>query len=51
MRSSDTAFSDREMYERYLRTHKRYALLLTKKFPQEYAELLGKYYELVRIGD
>ena len=45
LRSSPALFPNREMYANYLRTHKRYATLLSDKLPNEYAVFLKNYYE------
>lgn len=45
LRSTSSLFKNRESYNRYLQTHKRYALILCKSLPQEYADFLKKFYE------
>lgn len=46
LQSTDSLFPNREMYRRYLQTHKRYALILRNELPQEYADFLKKIYEV-----
>jgi len=45
LRSTPTLFPKREMYAEYLRTHKRYALLLCDTLPEDYAAFLQGYYQ------
>ncbi len=45
LRSSPALFPNREMYADYLRSHKRYAELLSGKLPNEYAFILKNLYE------
>ena len=51
MMSSPTLFEKRDMYEKYLRTHKRYALLICNKLPDEYSDFLIKYYEVEHMAN
>lgn len=46
LQSTGSLFPNREMYGRYLQTHKRYALLLRNELPQEYADFLKTIYEV-----
>lgn len=46
LQSTGSLFPNREMYRRYLQTHKRYALILRNELPQEYADFLKKIYEV-----
>lgn len=45
LQSTGSLFPNREMYKRYLQTHKRYALILRNELPQEYANFLKRIYE------
>lgn len=51
MMSSPFIFNNREMYEKYLRTHKRYALLICDKLPDEYSEFLIKFYGVENMAN
>ncbi|WP_295067094.1 DUF434 domain-containing protein [Ruminococcus sp.] len=51
MMSSPTLFENRDMYEKYLRTHKRYALLICDKLPDEYSDFLIKYYGVEQMAN
>lgn len=46
MRSTPELFPKREMYRKYLLTHRRYALKLCETLPQEYADFLREFYEV-----
>ena len=46
LRSTPELFPKREMYRKYLLTHKRYALTLCKSLPQEYSAFLRDFYEV-----
>ncbi|MBR4627416.1 MAG: DUF434 domain-containing protein [Ruminococcus sp.] len=46
LRSSPSLFENRQMYEKYLASHKRYAMILCEKLPEEYSAYLKKYYEV-----
>ena len=45
MRSTDSLFPNQSHYARYLRTHQRYAMLLCRDLPDEYAAFLRRFYE------
>lgn len=45
MRSSPELFGNREMYERYLITHKRYAMHILDKLPEENSEFLRSFFD------
>jgi hypothetical protein len=51
MMSSPALFEKRDMYEKYLRTHKRYALLICDKLPDEYRDFLIKYYGVEHMAN
>ncbi len=46
MRSSNYLFKSKEMYTKYLQTHKRYANLICDSLPKEYSDFLHDYYKI-----
>ena len=50
LRSTESLFENREMYAKYLQTHKRYAEIVCQKLPekwQEYKDFLKSFYEVI----
>lgn len=47
LRSTEKLFPNREMYRRYLLTHRRYAMKLCTQLPQEYGDFLRRFYEVM----
>lgn len=45
LRSTASLFPNREMYRKYLLTHRRYAQILCKTLPREYADFLHEFYQ------
>ena len=46
LRSTESLFPKWNMYQKYLQNHRRYALMIIDKFPQEYADFLRDYYNV-----
>ncbi|MDO5150670.1 MAG: leucine-rich repeat domain-containing protein [Oscillospiraceae bacterium] len=47
LRSTAGVFENSSMYEKYLQTHRRYALILCVTLPDEYTDFLRNFYEVI----